>query len=172
MDGITIKKRVETTINVLVVLVSITLVGIFIRHYFFRPENVPPTGTMTPGTKLSGLEKAGLSNQPQSLVLFLSTDCKYCLHSIPFYQKLIEANKTGTRHTPIIAVFSNDKADVDNYLRIHKLEIPTLTNADYSEIKIPKTPSIVLVDNTGKIVKSWAGELTPGNQEKVLGLIN
>src|SRR5215216_2949274 len=63
-----------------------------------------PTRTSPIGKTVS-LERLNWEQNKQTLVLYLSTQCKYCHESTPFYQRLVAAKGAG-KNVKLTAVFS------------------------------------------------------------------
>jgi hypothetical protein len=116
-----------------------------------------------PAPHVDGVDYA---RRAKTLVLAVSTRCHFCLDSVPFYQSLPGA--VGTKDVQIIAVFPNSKQDVDEFLRLHKLGLPSLANSDFARLGIHSTPTALLVNGRGIVIDSWIGELSPAQQTQLI----
>jgi len=105
---------------------------------------------------------------PKTIVIAVRYGCKYCQASLPFYERLLTARtgKSGT-HTNLIFISQ------DNYvLSRRSVAATTPSNELFSDLKFPPwitgTPTLVIVNSTGKIEGGWSGILTVHEENEVL----
>src|SRR5437867_769785 len=104
-------ERVANGSVLLSVLVAFTLLcyNYAIRHAAPKVEPGLARGRAMP-------QIANYGDYPHTLLLVLNTQCAHCKASVPFYQKLIAADRKTGRQVHIVAVFPNDIAGVKRFL--------------------------------------------------------
>jgi thiol-disulfide isomerase/thioredoxin len=98
--------------------------------------------------------------------VFMSSTCPHCAKEVPH---LAELEKAGVSVNP---VFYDKEDGAAQFLTAggwqHK---PVLLSAeDLKGLPIAGTPTTVLADASGKITKSWRGELTDAQHKELLAL--
>jgi hypothetical protein len=123
---------------------------------------VPGTPVSMPGIDWSG--------QEQTLVLVLSTTCRYCTNSAEFYKRVIEESERH-RRTRLVAVFSQSQDEALTYLTRLGLTFGTVLQAPPSALGLNGTPTLLLVDKQGKVVRGWNGQLPQAREAEVIGAL-
>lgn len=148
------------------------------RLWQLKPENTRPSVTdSTPAvpTSVAGKVPVDLTSKKKWIVLILSTECHYCQESAPFHEHLAQMLRNSA-DTGVIAVFPQNLQAVEQYEATYKVSFPnTVTDASLTQLQVRGTPTLLVVDQQGKVLKSWRG-LLPDNSEKEvrteLGLTN
>jgi len=99
-------------------------------------------------------------------VLVLSTSCKYCTESLPFYRRLTEQN-AAERKLNIVAAFSQEPPEASKYLIKNEISVDQVVKAEAAEIRVRGTPTLILTDRNGIVLDLWAGKLSPGMENEV-----
>jgi thioredoxin-related protein len=58
--------------------------------------------------------------------------------------------------------------DAKKYLQTHGVSVTDVRNANFETLGIDGTPTLLLVDREGKVVKSWRGKLDTVTETEVL----
>ncbi len=106
----------------------------------------------------------------KTLVMALSTTCHFCAESTPFYQKLV-GQKTGRSDVRLVAVMPQPVEDARHYLTEHAISVDEVRQASLNSIKVRGTPTLLLVDNGGVVVRSWVGKLPPDKEKEVVDAV-
>lgn len=134
----------------------------------------PPQGTperrapLEAGSSVS-LHPALKSDRARgSLVLALSTECRFCTASMPFYAKLagLEAVRDGRIH--LAAMSLQPEEQMRAYLAAHRVPIDALVLFRDSGLAVKGTPTLVLLDRNAVVVNSWAGQLRPDEEDALI----
>lgn len=153
----------ETIVNISLIVVCLSLVGVIARKYFISPPE--KIKSVKAGDKISFPDLTRTKGQ-KTVLLFLQSDCQYCTKSGHFYNDI--AKKTaGNPDTKIIAVFSEEDARFQDYLK--ELGLPNLETrqADFAEIGVEGTPTLAIVGENGIVQNIWKGMLSPKKQSEV-----
>jgi hypothetical protein len=156
--------------NIAVVVAAILLIGLFAKAYFFPPR--PPHSSPDPakrGTVLHNIEGVDLHKSLRTVILALSTNCRYCTQSLPFYKELMaRAAKEAASSVQVVAIFPEQRADVDVYTKSHELAVNSVAGVKLNSLQIPLTPSVILVDSNAEVLGWWEGKLSEEEQTDVL----
>jgi hypothetical protein len=171
--------RLERLANVCIIIVS--LLGSTVLVKGLLRDQAPPQAQVqgparqagprapAPGTTVS-LPGVDWSRQEQTLVLMLSTTCRYCTNSSDFYKRVIaDAEKRG--RTKLVAVFPQAENEAHTYLSNLGLGFQTVIQAPPTALGLNGTPTLLLVDNQGKVTRGWSGQLPPAREEEVLSAL-
>ena len=162
-------KRVELLANVAIIIVALLLGAVLVKRYLL-PGAPPPSpmeaARIKPGTKLSlpGVDWGGSS---RTMLLVLSTNCRYCTESAPFYQRLAR-EKAGRGDVRLLAVLPQSVEESKKYLGEHGVAADDVRQTEPKALGVQGTPTLLLVDKTGAVVDSWVGKLPPPKEDEVV----
>jgi thioredoxin-related protein len=126
-------------------------------------------------TSIAGKVSFDLNSKKKWVVLVLSTQCHFCQESAPFHERLAQMLQNSP-DTGLIAVFPQDRQTVEQYKATYKVNFPNIiTDASLNKLQVRGTPTLLLVDQHGKVLKSWRGRLPENDEKEVrteLGLKN
>ena len=106
--------------------------------------------------------------QDRTLVLVLRKGCHFCEDSAPFYQRLVARQQQGDSKTPIVAVFPDTADAVKEVVRSESLGVRALAGVPLEKLKVSGTPTLLLVDKSGKVLNTWTGMLSPRQELDVM----
>lgn len=142
------------------------LVGCFVLYVLVAPQIQLPAATPSATLDQALSSEIGVIPGGHTVVLALRTGCVYCTRSIPFYRVLVDTYRDSeTVH--ITAVFPDDAGVVTAYLRIQQLEVRAVPNQRLAAIKVVATPTVLILDPQGRIIKAWVGLLPPEGEAQV-----
>jgi len=161
---------VEVIANISLIAAAVVFIAVIswlcLRHYSSLRGSHSAIQT---GTKLT-LREVDWSVTPQTLLLFLSTECNYCTASAPFYQRLV--NGAGLAHnTRLIAVFPQTTNESREYLAKHEIKVDSLQQVGLASIGVRGTPTLILVDHHGVVIKAWEGKVPPEVENEIVALV-
>ena len=167
------KLYLDFATSCLVLIAAVAIVAVFAKGYLTAPkENKPTDDSLKVGTKIASLKETAFADSDRTIVIFLSTQCRYCIASVPFYKKLAETQgRSRGKNVSVVAVFSNSDEETEKFLGSKSLSLKSVSAADFKELKVSMTPSIALIDRTGKILDSWTGQLTPASEARVMEIL-
>lgn len=150
-------------VNILVLCVAVTIIGLLAYRAFHQPSLASIEAEfLKAGESFKLPKEVDLRQRPNTILLALDISCQYCSQSLPFYKKLIAKSKE-TPSLRVVALFSNDRTEVEAYLLEQNVDIEFFPNVDLAKLKVDTTPTVIWVDENGKIVGSYQGML----QEKM-----
>lgn len=159
----TLVKKIEIFTNIAIIVVALVLCAVLVKKFLLTDE---PTRKkdIAVGEKVD-FEKINWASNKNTLLLVLSKDCRYCTESLPFYQK-ISQEFGQSPSVKIAAVFPQDVPTAEEYLKTNKLDINQVYQANPSAVGAGGTPTLLLVDENGKVVDTWFGKLMSSDEEE------
>lgn len=154
-----------------VALIIVCLLGAF-KLVQFHP-NRTVSSQSSPATlqameeapaSVSGKVPVDFASRREWVVFVLSTQCHFCAESLPFHEDLLKlAGKSDDIGS--VALFPQNRQEVDLYEATHALHpMVTVTDVHLADLSVRGTPTLLIVDQHGKVLKHWIG-LLPQNQE-------
>jgi len=163
-----------------VVMIVVCSLGGY-RLWQFKPDTTHPSLTpavdSTPAvpTSVAGKVPFDLTSRKKWVLLVLSTQCHFCQESAAFHERLVQMLQNSS-DTGLIAVFPQDRQAVEQYKTAYKVNFPNIiTDASLNKLQVRGTPTLLLIDQQGKVLKSWRGRLPENDEKEVkseLGLAN
>jgi hypothetical protein len=166
-----IGKKLEVLANLAIIIAGSLLAGVLVKNHLFQGPSEGPVRTQSSpqpmeGTRLT-LTNVDWTQSKQTLLLALSSSCYYCTESAPFYKRLGQSKK-GTR---LVVVLPESVEDGQSYLKRLGLSVDEVRQLSLDKIDVQVTPTLLLVDNSGVVKKSWLGKLPPEQEESVVSTL-
>lgn len=154
------KAKLEAIANVVVIVVALAVgyvvLGRYVSEYRARPVAV--------GDRLAPVPDLDWKQHRHTLVLALNTGCHFCEQSVPFYRSLGDRLEHGGIDLDLVAVFPNDPAQVRQFMTREALRIRSVSAAPLEKLRVNATPTVILVDDKGRVERSWVGFLSPAEE--------
>jgi thioredoxin-related protein len=172
------RRYLEIATNVAILATSFVVVYAFLapRPAAMRtaqpPVGQPPQAALQKGDRLAVARDLDVDRADQTLLLVLRSACRYCTESMPFYSRLsrrLQDEQSRTR-LQLVVVTRDEPETAGLYLREHGLVVQRtvqLTPDLAKALKVPGTPSLVLVDRTGLVRNVWFGKLDSEREKRV-----
>ena len=165
-----VAERIQVVANLCVIAAALALIfsiaWVFLKH---SSVSRTPRSSIQNGTILT-LPDLNWSLNRRTLLLVLSTGCKYCTESAPFYRRLV--NQTSlTDTTRLIAVFPQTIKEGEEYFARNDIKINDLRQALPSSLGATGTPTLILVDSNGAVIHSWEGMVPPPIENEILAAV-
>jgi thioredoxin-related protein len=121
------------------------------------------------GKQLPAFEKYDWRSHRETLLLVLRDGCHYCADSASFYKRLTELESSrAIDNFHILAVFPDPDAVVSNLLKLEQLKLESISSVDFGKLGVTGTPTAALVDQSGKVLDLWVGELNDIGQQALI----
>jgi thioredoxin-related protein len=160
MERSKIKQYLEVSTNIAVLILVLVVLTVLARGYFVNKQRPGIKNGLQKGQYLTQLSNYTYSSSPKTLLIVMNTGCSFCAESMPFYKQLVKALKENGSMTHVVAVFPNTEMETQGYLKENKLQIDAVPNIDFNSLNVSGTPTIILTDDTGKILDFWIGKLS------------
>jgi hypothetical protein len=162
------KRNLEIAANVCIVVLSILLGYALVRTYLI-PSSASSTQVTAPrpGAQLTQFGAALWPRHRRTLVLALRSGCHYCEASAPFYRRLVQMQASKGGDFGLLAVLPDDDLTARSYLSSEKLMLAFEPDIALTAAGILGTPTLIVVNNDGRVVKSWVGVLSSKQEKEV-----
>jgi len=164
-------KYLEVSSNVAVLVVAMALLGAIVSTRWASQRKATFEDGLQKGQVFGRLPSLDYGAAQQTLVLVLSTKCNYCQESQPFYKRLLEAQQLSGQRTRIVAVFPNPKSEVEQYKQENQLNVESVPALNYGVLNVAGTPTLIMVDSTGRVLDLWVGMLSKGEEQQVINAL-
>jgi hypothetical protein len=165
------RNKVEAAANVVVIMLAVVIGSVFLMDRFASPG--PGPNEVKAGDQFPGLHAYNWKAHERTLVLALRSGCHFCEASMPLYRKLAkleQSNQIGGVH--LIAVFPDDLAVVRHVVETQQLTIEVVAGFELGQVKVQATPTLMLVDEQGRVSKVWMGQLPAAEEAEVIAAIS
>lgn len=164
-------KKLETLANVAIIISSVLFGAIVIYRYFSSYQTLQPLIDSRPhrvenNTKLP-LKNIDWSRHEKNFVVVFSMTCRFCIESIEFYKQLAKlgAERDNIR---IIVVTPHPVVEAREFFRDKGVNIDEIVHADLADLSINATPTLLLIDQNGKVKDSWIGKLNLEKEKTII----
>lgn len=158
-------RGIETSANVAIILAAVLLAAVLVKQHLLdgtRTQASGPQPGVAVGAKLTAPD-VDWSGNKRTLLLALSTTCHFCSESAPFYQRLVK--ESGVR---LVALMPQGVAEGKLYLNRLGVPVGDVRQMSLDTIGVSGTPTILLVDDAGRVSGKWVGKLDPEGEAELL----
>ncbi len=161
----------KIALNVLLAVACLFICGDIARKYYLSHERSQLGKSLAP-QKGASLAVAGheWSKHRISLVLVVSSKCHYCTESAPLFQRLV--GLAASSGVPSIAISEEREETTRNYLNHLGVAVSDVYSLPTSAAVMQLTPTVLLVDRSGKIEEVWPGVLSPSDERNASEIIS
>lgn len=160
--------KVERIANACIIAAALIFVFVLGRAVVsYRHSAIPRQSSIEKGIKL--LPDRDWSLSPHTLVLVLSADCKYCKASAPFYRRLVA--QTSPSNTKLLALLPQSPDESKKYLADLQIKVDDVKQMAPVSVGAKGTPTLILIDANGVVIRSWEGLLPPDAESEVLASV-
>jgi thiol-disulfide isomerase/thioredoxin len=180
-------RRVQFLSNIATIIIAVLLLVIVVKQ-FVSPAPPAETSLSSVKTALTSTAQISEPNAAQkttplgktvplsgidwqknkkTLILYLSTRCRFCDESMPFYQRLAE-KYSESKDVKLMAVFPQSADEAKAHFKNQRVGINDVLNAQLTSIGVTATPTLLLVNETGVVTDMWRGKLPIEKESDVL----
>jgi peroxiredoxin len=161
-------KRINLAVNVAIIAVVVLIGLVAAKNYLpsLRASNKNHDYRVAAGSNVS-LPGVDWQKNGQTLLLILDTKCPHCTASAPFYRQLARA-AAQNRGVQVVAVLPQDIQESKQYLSDLNVPIDQVRQSGFDVLGVQGTPTLILVNQNGRVEQSWAGKLPSEAETEVL----
>ncbi len=174
------KTSLDTSVNIAILVVCALAIFVLIpkAHEAYqwltnsRP-GPPPMQEVKKGERFDQLKAVLPAGTSRALVVAVSPGCHFCNESMPFYKQLLDQRNQKSSPVKFIAAvpFAEAKAEEAQKFASAGAQPDGLVQLDFAAVKVPGTPTLMLVDNNGEVLDVWVGKLEEDRQKEVLEVL-
>ncbi|HEX7288494.1 MAG TPA: hypothetical protein VF532_20085 [Candidatus Angelobacter sp.] len=175
------KTRMEKTATVALAVSFLLLAASATRSYLVSRRPAPSTLPLIKIGETVKLPESLTGAGRPTLVMVLSSGCRYCVDDLPFYKELSTLRATSFRAASadggapsgggtlrLVAVLPENTDTAETFLRSAGVTVDQVFNMGPRELGVQILPTLLLVDEHGKLQKYWVGELDQQRQREVV----
>ncbi len=155
------EKHKEFVVNFLIIVAALAIVWNI--WSYFRLNNVNGNAPAI-GSEFRTTEFNPAGSQVNALI-FLRSGCSFCDKSMPFYRRITQLSTTGK--VKVIAFFDHNDLEASEYMKRSQLIDVGISRTDFDSLGIEGTPTFVLLDQSGKVLKSSVGKLNDKGEQEI-----
>ena len=163
---IDVSKKIELVANMAIIVVACLLGTVLVKNYLVtkRTEQTSKSDSQPVNSPNVSALDIDWRQSKQTLLLAVSSTCHFCTESAPFYKQVA----MGRGRTRLIAVLPQPVDEGRRYLEQLGVTVDEIRQAPLSSINVRGTPTLMLVNSDGVVIKTWIGMLAAEQQEEVL----
>lgn len=154
-----------------IVAVALLLMGTLVRRYYTGAGHATSVSTSLQAHKRVSLPGVSWARSSHTIVLGLSTQCRFCEASLPFYRALSEYAEENQDRLQVIALFPQQAAESTAFLQGAGVAVSDVRQIQLGAIGIHLTPTLVMTDQEGTITNLWLGQLTASQATEVWSIL-
>jgi hypothetical protein len=148
-------QNLERVTNVAILAACVALVVAAIRPGLAARAPGPPPGPVV-GDRLEGIDGLELAGHEQTLLVAVSSRCRYCTESMPLYRQLLDWRQE--ERTQVVVASAESAAVTAAYLAEHGVEPDRILEVAAGEIGTA-TPTLLDVSRSGEVRVVIVGRL-------------
>jgi hypothetical protein len=160
-------KLLDRIANIAVIVGVAVFLLLVVQHRLWRSNPSPPnSAAMAEALKGKTIRVAGLDfpRSRASVLLVIAKGCHFCEDSLPFYRAL--AAETQGK-VDLLAALPQPRPEGEAYLKEAGVPAAQVASAPPSQFGLGGTPTLVLLDRSGKVQEVWIGLLNGDRQAQV-----
>lgn len=158
--------------NISIIVAVVVFLFVIGRHELLPPISQQQAQRLSEENQLVGksIQVPGVQfpRNHELLMFALSTKCPYCRESLPFYEELTEKIRGKD---DLIAVFPQTQEQAQIWLKAANISVSQIVSARLDAFGISATPSLLLLDKSGKVERVWVGRLNAQGQAQLLSYL-
>jgi hypothetical protein len=164
------RSKLDVVANVAIILTCLIASAVLVRREFFPPRPEAPPGAVVAGERLDVLRGALPAGADKALVIAVAPNCHFCNESMAFYKQLVEQRDSAKSSVKVVAAVASPdaRADEQSKMSASGVKPDAVVQLDFRQLKVPGTPTVLLVDGNGKVLSVWMGKLDARGEREVL----
>ena len=152
------KKITETV----VLFLAVATLSVVLGRIYLHPS-APAQRSSLVGASLT-LPNVQWSANRYNVVLAISATCHFCQESAGFYHSLAQLPAQAN----LIVVTEDDRAGIETFLKSKAISASQIVCESLDTIGVGRTPTVLVVNEKGVVLKSLAGKQAPEAEEQFL----
>lgn len=171
MNKAHLRTALEAVTNTAVLMALIIAGTVFTWNYIPHRSVTKLQSGLQKGKPLARLPGYDYATSSRTLIIAMKPACDRCNESIRLYNQFKDIQNLNDKSTTLLAVFPEPREEVEHYTRQNQLMVDAMPGVSLTAINVRTTPTIVLVDNSGKILNFWVGKLSLEDEQEVINIL-
>lgn len=164
------KQKLSIASDIAVIAVAVLIAVVVVKNYLLPPSR--PPALVRVGDTLSDVQSLGLSAaHKKHLLVVLKKGCPYCEGSAPLYKELAQLETSGQTDVKMVAVFEDPVDVARSLLQAEDVQMEAIGGVSPDKLRIGVTPTLMLVDEGGRVIRVWEGLLSRKAEEELKAVI-
>ena len=161
--------KLEKATHVFLIGVCCLAGGLLIEQRFFSPADDDPPATPSLVGRAMALPGADWQAAPISVLLQISSTCRFCNESMPFYRRLMATRQTAASKVPVLVASHDAVAVIRKHLEDEQVAVDKVLHA--RDAFGTGTPTVYIVDSKGVVKRVFIGKLDPSGEKELLSIV-
>lgn len=159
-------KYLDRIANIAVIIGVAVFVALVVHNRPWRSSAPPSQAATAEALKGKTIHVSGIDfpRSRASVLLVMSKTCHFCEESLGFYRTL--AGEVQGRFD-LLAVLPQPRPEAEAYLKAAGVPATQVASAPPAQVGVTGTPTLVLLDRSGKVQEVWIGLLDGDRQAQV-----
>lgn len=153
--------------DVVTIVLGVVLIGVLVWRWVAPPPTPFQLDMQAAETSLEAVA-VDFSENSRTLVMVLQSDCGFCQESMPFYRRLLERDHEDLGI--VVAAPPSDRV-IGDYLASEGVNPDSIVFVDLSELSVPGTPTLLLADDEGQVMRAWVGLLNAEREAELIATV-
>ena len=105
-------------------------------------------------------------SRTRTLAIVFQDSCKYCERSMPFYRTL--SGKRAELRYRLVVLAARPSIESTQFFEAQQVAVDQAIRVPLTDLKVPGTPTLILMDDRLRILEMWVGQLRPEQETTVL----
>jgi hypothetical protein len=174
------RPRLDTIVNIATLITCGAIVVTLVTRSRQPPAapaaSPPPVPFFSKGETIPAFTGLSTQEADRTLLLVLRHDCHFCAESIDFYHRLSARIQSAADHPSVhlVMVTTDDRETAQRYSTEKNLALDGIVSVPPErarELKVPGTPTLILVNRAGVIQQMWLGKLDERRETQVVSAL-
>jgi hypothetical protein len=158
----------EKSTHVVIIITFVLAIGILVHDRVRSVDEREKSPLIGQNLVLTSVE---WKRTDHTVLVVLSPRCRFCVLSAPLYHKLGLMRDSGPKKLQLVALSNAKEEDVRSFLRDHDIGVDVVITPVPQTIVFDGTPTLFVVDSTGRVIASYGGRLSPRREGDLLRLL-
>jgi hypothetical protein len=160
--------RLEKTAAAAMAVSFLLLAGAATRSFVLSRRPDPATVPLVKIGEAVKLPGVSPGTARLTFVIVMSSGCTYCLHDLPLYRRLSAARSASGGMLHLVAVLPEKASTAAEFLRSSGVATDNLLSLAPLDVGARMVPTLLLLDENGKLRRYWVGEMGQEREREVL----
>jgi hypothetical protein len=156
-----VRKALDVVASISMIVASVALIW-YVISARSQPGIAGGPRTYQTGDRLDKVSELRIGASPRTLIVWIRTGCRFCTESMPFYTRL----SRQPRRSRIVVVGLEPSDQLRSYTDSHGFSPDEIVTVQPGALQLTGTPTLVLVNASGVVLKVWKGKLPNAASEE------